>query len=122
MSNLPDLLPEEVISRARNLSSTLLSDALNGSTAMNFNIQPVKSGMKFVGTAITVEVPPGDNLFLHHAIYSGKSGYVIICDGKSHTENAYLGELMTQSADAIGLDGIVIDGLVRDKVELFKLD
>ncbi|WP_138418170.1 RraA family protein [Aquibacillus sediminis] len=122
MNKLPNLLPNDVISRAKELSSTLLADALNGTTTMDYNIKPVKSGMSFVGTALTVDVAPGDNLFLHHAIYSGESGYVIVCDGKSHTDRAYLGELMAHSAHAIGLDGIVIDGLVRDRNELSALD
>ncbi|TFJ91225.1 RraA family protein [Lentibacillus salicampi] len=116
------LLSEDVINRARALSSTLLADALSGITTMDFQIKPVKNGMKMVGTAITVDVAPGDNLYLHHAIYSVEEGYVIVCDGKDHKANAYLGELMAHSADAIGLEGIVIDGLVRDKEELENLN
>lgn len=116
------LLSENIINRANTLSSTLLADALNGTNAMDHEIKPVKKGLKMVGTAMTVDVAPGDNLYLHHAIYSGENGYVIVCDGKNHKENAYLGELMVYSADALGLEGIVIDGLVRDKVELEKMN
>lgn len=46
-----------------------LSDAMGSLGAMCFNIKPVKTGMKAAGTALTVKVKPGDNLFLHQAIY-----------------------------------------------------
>ncbi|MED3825517.1 hypothetical protein P4561_17735 [Priestia flexa] len=34
-----------------------------------------------------------------------------MADGKGHVENAYLGELMAKAAKAVGIEGIVIDGL-----------
>ncbi|MBO1514905.1 RraA family protein [Metabacillus bambusae] len=118
----PALLPEEVIQRAKRLNTTLLSDAMGCTGAMDYKIKPVAAGMRVVGTAMTVNMRPGDNLFLHQAIYSGEEGYVIVADGKGHTENAYLGELMAGAAKAVGLEGIIIDGLVRDKEALSELN
>ncbi|GAF14209.1 dimethylmenaquinone methyltransferase family protein [Bacillus sp. JCM 19046] len=74
-----------------------------------------------IGAAVTVSMKPGDNLFLHEAIYGGAPGYVLIADGKGHTKNAYMGELMAAAAEALGLEGIVIDGLVRDRSDLQAL-
>ncbi|RXT03927.1 RraA family protein [Ammoniphilus sp. CFH 90114] len=122
MISLPALLSEVIIERATKLNTTLLSDALGCTGSMDYKIKPVASGMRIVGTVMTVSLRPGDNLFLHQAIYSGKEGYVLVADGKGHTSNAYLGELMAGSAKAIGLEGIVIDGLVRDKVALSELN
>ncbi|PAD39192.1 RraA family protein [Terribacillus sp. 7520-G] len=116
------LLPDEVIELAKNLNTTLLADVMGCTGAMDYRIKPVSSGMGIVGTAMTVSLRPGDNLFLHQAIYSAKKGYVLVVDGKGHTNNAYLGELMAGSAKAIGVEGIVIDGLVRDKKALEELD
>jgi 4-hydroxy-4-methyl-2-oxoglutarate aldolase len=115
---LPELLNDEIIHRAKRLNSTLLSDAMGCTGAMDYKIKPVSPGLRLVGTAITVSLKAGDNLFLHKAIYSGKKGYVLIADGKGHLENAYLGELMAAAAKAVGIEGIVIDGLVRDKATL----
>ncbi|QBP42717.1 RraA family protein [Paenisporosarcina antarctica] len=121
MNQLPILLSEELIKRAENLTSTLLSDAMGCTGSMDYKIKPVVSKARIVGTALTVSMRPGDNLFLHQAIHSGSKGYVLIADGKDHKENAYLGELMAAAAKVVGLEGIVIDGLVRDKVNLEEL-
>jgi 4-hydroxy-4-methyl-2-oxoglutarate aldolase len=121
MSNLPELLSDGFIERAKRLNSTLLSDVMGCTGSMDYKIKPVEDGMNVVGTAVTVTMKPGDNLFLHQAIHSGQKGYVLVADGKGHTQNAYLGELMAGAAKARGLEGIVIDGLVRDKKALAEL-
>ncbi|RAS82724.1 S-adenosylmethionine--2-demethylmenaquinone methyltransferase [Priestia endophytica] len=118
MSKLAPLLSMDIIERAESLNTTLISDAMGCTGSMDYKIKPVASGMKVVGTALTVSLRPGDNLFLHQAIYDGKEGYVLVADGKGHTTNAYLGELMAGAAKAIGIEGIIIDGLVRDKETL----
>jgi len=115
MSNLAELLSKEITKRARALNTTLISDVMGCTGSMDYKVKPVVSTMKVVGTALTVEMRSGDNLFLHQGIYCGGEGYVLVADGKGHTQNAYLGELMAGAAKAIGLEGIVIDGLVRDK-------
>ncbi|MCL7748840.1 RraA family protein [Halalkalibacter alkaliphilus] len=122
MSNLPPLLLKNTVERAKRLNTTLLSDAMECTGSMNYKIKPVTNRVKVVGTALTVSLRPGDNLFLHQAIHLGEEGYVIVADGKGHTENAYLGELMAFAAKARGLEGIIIDGLVRDKDILSQLD
>ncbi len=112
---------KDLIARAKKLNSTLLSDVMGCTGAMDHQIKPVAKGMNVVGTAFTVSLRPGDNLFLHQAIYSAKEGDVLIVDGKDHKGHAYLGELMAHSAKAVGIEGIVIDGLVRDKLALEEL-
>lgn len=121
MYDKENLLPIEWVDRAKNLNTTLLSDAMGCRGSMDYRIKPISSGMKIIGTAATLSLRPGDNLFLHHAIYTGKEGFILVVDGKGHTENAYLGELMALAAKAVGLNGIVIDGLVRDKQALEEL-
>lgn len=115
------LITEGLIERARKLSSTLLSDAMGCTGALDYTIKPVAKGMKTAGTALTVKMRAGDNLFLHKGITIGEKGYVLIADGKGHTGNAYLGELMAEAAKANGLEGIVIDGAVRDQDSLAEL-
>ncbi|PYF01969.1 RraA family protein [Ureibacillus chungkukjangi] len=121
MSYTAPLLTKEVILRAKKLNSTLISDALGCTGSMDYKVKPVSWGMKVVGTALTVDLRAGDNLFLHQGIYCGGEGYVLVADGKGHTENAYLGELMAGAAKAVGLEGIVIDGLVRDREMLNEI-
>ncbi|MDQ0880564.1 RraA family protein [Peribacillus sp. V2I11] len=122
-SSKPPLLPKSIIERAKKLNTTLIADALYDSDTgvMDYKVKPVSSGMKVIGTAMTVDMIAGDNLILHHAIYAGSEGYVLIADGKGHKGNAYLGELMAGAAHAVGLEGIIIDGFVRDKEALCEL-
>lgn len=121
VSYTEQLLSQEIIERAKKLNTTVISDALGRTGSMDYKVKPVSSGMKVIGTALTVDLRAGDNLFLHQGIYCGGEGYVLVADGKGHTENAYLGELMAGAAKAIGLEGIVIDGLVRDKEMLSEI-
>ncbi|TVY08005.1 RraA family protein [Paenibacillus cremeus] len=116
------LLPEEWIIRARRLSTSLFCDVMGRTGAMDYSIKPVATGMKVVGTALTVDLRPGDNLFLHKAINVGQKGYVLVADGKGHVANAYLGELMAEAAQKLGLEGIIIDGATRDKEALIELN
>lgn len=120
-NKLPELLPNHIIQRVMKLNTTLLSDAMDGTGGMDYRIKPVAKDTKFVGTAVTVELSPADNLFLHKAIYSGKEGYVLVVDGQGVMSHAYLGELMTKAAKAVGIKGIVIDGAIRDKEVLEEL-
>lgn len=117
----PPLLTNDVIERARQLSTTLLSDVMGCFGAMDYTIKSVSPGMKIFGTAITVSVRPGDNLFFHKALYSAQKGYVLVVDGKGHTKNAPFGEIMATAATAIGVEGIVLDGVARDRAALINL-
>lgn len=123
---LPELLPDAIIERALKLGTAQLCDGLKDlgvpqDGCMNASIMPVDGTMHFVGTAYTVETSNGDNLPLHVAIYQGKPGYVLVVDGKACTERAYMGDLMTSAAQAVGLSGIVVDGYVRDKNTLSEM-
>jgi 4-hydroxy-4-methyl-2-oxoglutarate aldolase len=116
--SLPDLYDQQIVERAKQLSSSLLSDVMGRTGAMDSNIKPVTKGKQVVGVAVTVDLEPGDNLYLHEAIYLSRPGYVIVADGKDHKQNAYLGELMASAAELVGVEGIIIDGLVRDRSNL----
>jgi 4-hydroxy-4-methyl-2-oxoglutarate aldolase len=123
---LPDLIPEELLERAKKLGSAQLCDGMeklkierNG--CMDASLMPLDNNKILVGTACTVDTEDGDNFPIHIAIYSAKPGYVMVVAGKGYTERAYMGDLMGSAAEAIGLNGIIVDGYVRDKVGLSAL-
>ena len=116
---LPDLLPEDVIRRAGKLEPALISDGMKGSDipgegTMEAAIMPVDPSMKVVGTAITVDTCNGDNFPIHYATYTTPPGYVMVINGNQFTRKAYLGDLIVGAAKAVGFQGIVIDGYIRD--------
>lgn len=123
---LPELIPEEFLERALNLSSALLCDGmielgLIKDGAMDYSIMPVDDSLKMAGTAATVETEEGDNYAVNAGIYKSRPGYVLVVDGKANTERAYIGDLMARTAKVKGFKGIVIDGLVRDKIDIKKI-
>lgn len=123
---LPPLVDSSLVERAARLSTAALCDGMKGlgierDGCMDAAIMPVDESMRMVGTAATVETAVGDNFPIHVAIYQCKPGYVLLVDGKAYTERAYLGDLMGGSAKAVGIEGVVIDGFVRDKVGLKEI-
>lgn len=117
----PKKIPDNLIERARKLSPSLLADAMGSFGTMSYCIKPIKPGMRVLGTAITVKVKPGDNLFLHKAIYLASKGYVIVLDSNEHKTCASWGSMMSLGAIAMGVEGIVLDGAVRDLSEIREL-
>jgi regulator of RNase E activity RraA len=122
-----ELISQSLLDRAAKLGTAQLCDGMVGlgitrEGCLDTAILPVSDTMTMVGTAYTVETKEGDNFPIHVAIYQSKPGYVLIVDGKGYTDRAYLGDLLVNAAEAIGIVGIVIDGCVRDKIGLQKLD
>ncbi|WP_252312206.1 RraA family protein [Sinobaca sp. H24] len=108
----------KIMTRMKKIGSSVFADVMEMSNVMHYEMKPVNFSKPLVGRARTVDLPPGDNLFLHHAIYQAEPGEVLIVDGKGFTSAAYLGELMAGAAEALHIQGIVIDGFVRDHREL----
>lgn len=110
------------LDRLANLSSSLVADASNLKNVMDYRIKPVNFKRPLVGIARTVDVYNGDNLFVHYAIYEASAGEILVVSAKGYTGGATIGELMAGVAEKIGIKGIIIDGLVRDKSSLEALD
>ena len=123
---LPELISQDIIERVSKLNTAQLCDGMNSlgiprNGCMDAAMMPVDASMRMIGTACTVETENGDNFPIHVAIYQGKPGYVLIVDGKAYTERAYVGDLMVGAAKAIGFNGMVINGCVRDQEGLKEL-
>ena len=123
---LPPFVDSSLVERAARLSTAALCDGMKNlgierDGCMDAAIMPVDESMRMIGTAATVETAVGDNFPIHVAIYQCKPGYVLLVDGKAYTERAYLGDLMGGSAKAIGIEGVVVDGFVRDRVGLKEI-
>ena len=119
-----------LIRRAQKLSVSLLLDGakaagvtLPGGGCLPPVIQPLDRRHKMVSTALTVKTQPGDNRPIHLAIYGTQQpGYALVIDGCAHDGCAYMGDLMIGACKALGFDGVVIDGRVRDWDGLMQLD
>lgn len=107
-------LDPEVIRQAGQFPSSILADVAGRRGGLSGRITPLSPQMRVAGSAITVEVRPGDNLMIHVALAIAQPGDVIVVDGKGDLSSALMGEIMSQQAMALGIAGVVIDGAVRD--------
>ena len=97
-----------------------VGDCLGRAAAMDARIKSLAAGMKIVGPALTVRVPPTDNLMIHKALTLIQPGDVLVIEGGGNHSWALLGFLMVSTAQKLGVAGIVADGCVRDAQEIRK--
>lgn len=99
---------------AKNISASTIHEAAGKIGALPAAIKPLDIDVGVCGPAFTVKGAPGDNLWLHYALAEAKPGDVLVADMGGLYEAGYWGEVMTVSALAQGLAGLVINGCVRD--------
>ena len=114
----PDPLPEAIVRHAGGLSASLLCDAQLGFGAMDHRIKPVACGTRLLGSAFTVNLKVGSGTAVIAAVALAGKGHVLVISGKGNSENAVLGDLLVHTAIRSGVEGIVVDGVVRDVEEL----
>lgn len=109
------------IAELRKFTVCQLADALGPSYSVETSILPIASHFRICGPALTVECASGDNLTVHHALHLAQPGDVLLVGGSPDSDGALWGELMSISAQAKGLAGTIVDGPVRDPVEIREL-
>jgi len=112
----------DLMARAAALSSATVHEAGGKIGVMPPAIKPVHPHFRICGPALTVHSPPGDNLWLHYAIYAAQPGDVLVVHCQAAYDHGYWGEVMSTAAKARKLGGLVIDGGVRDFTLLGEVD
>lgn len=108
--------PEAIASDMTELAAAPVAnvdDAMNRLFAMDSGIRPLNRH-RVGGVAKTVQVPDGDNLFVHAAMDMLAEGDVLVIKGGTRTDRALLGELMLNYLATKKIQGVIVDGLVRD--------
>ena len=96
------------------LESTYITDAMNRFGGMDVNIRPADPTMRCAGPAITVRVPPGDNLMVYAAFEVAQPGDVVVIESRGYTQVAQWGDLTSMIGKGLRLAGAVMDGSLRD--------
>lgn len=102
------------LQRLRKLGTATVYEAQGQRGSIASEIRPLEPAMKLVGTALTVNTTPGDNLMLHQAVLMARPGDVLVVDAKGFTDAGPWGDVLTLAAQQAGIAGLVIDGSVRD--------
>jgi 3-hexulose-6-phosphate synthase/6-phospho-3-hexuloisomerase len=113
-------LEEEMVAIFREVSTSNISDGMHRKGAMR-DIFPINKGKKMVGTAITVQTFPGDWAKPVEAIdLAGPGNVIVVYNGSRHI--APWGGLATLSCKVKGIEGVIVDGAVRDVEEIRALN
>jgi 3-hexulose-6-phosphate synthase/6-phospho-3-hexuloisomerase len=109
-------LEEEIVTIFHEVSAPNISDAMHRKGAMR-DIHPINQGTKIVGRAITVQTFAGDWAKPVEAIdLAGPGNVLVIYNGSNNI--APWGGLATLSCKNKCIEGVVVDGAVRDVDEI----
>lgn len=107
----------ELIKAFAALSPNELSDVLELSCVMRYEIHPLWPGMpRVAGPAFTIRTGKHDNLMFHASIYLAQPGDVVVVEA-GDDEMAVAGGNVCAIAQRNGVAALVVDGVIRDVVE-----
>ena len=102
------------------VSSPNVADAMHKKGAMK-DLRPLRTGYHMVGKAVTVRTSDGDWAKAVEAIDAAGKGDVLVMDA-AQGYTAVWGELASWSAKLKGIEGVVIDGAIRDVDDIAAMD
>lgn len=118
-----DRVAAEVCAAARTVSVADLHEALGpieGRQAMmSPAMRPLVPRLRIAGPAVTAFCAPGDNLMMHRALYLAREGDVLVVQAPD--SGAQWGDVAGRYAIRKGLQGIVVEGYIRDTDELAEM-
>lgn len=120
--NLPD---SALVERFKKLPAANVADTMGRSCALSSQIRLIGNPKETImcGAALTVKARPGDNLMLHKALDMAGEGDVIIVSNEGDRTQSLMGEIMAVYAHHCrNVEGIVLDGPIRDIEELSQMD
>jgi len=95
-----------------------VSDALDKGGGMDHEMRPWSANARMAGPAFTVQVHTADILMVSKALAECPAGHVLVIDGHGEKNTALWGGLTTMSAWRKGLAGVVVDGAIRDLLDI----
>ncbi|UCB44876.1 MAG: 4-carboxy-4-hydroxy-2-oxoadipate aldolase/oxaloacetate decarboxylase [Spirochaetota bacterium] len=113
---------KDLIEQFSKLSSATVYEASGKQGYINSAIKPIDKEMKVCGPAFTVQCAPRDNLMLHKALQIANAGDILVVDAGDAHEYGYWGALMVESAISRGIGGLVINGCIRDSLEIIEMN
>ncbi|MEF8832239.1 MAG: 3-hexulose-6-phosphate synthase [Candidatus Thermoplasmatota archaeon] len=113
--------PAEIREVFRDVSTPNISDAMHREPCMKGIKSLTTTGKKIVGKALTVKTVDGDWAKPVEAIDEATEDQIIVIDADAG-KTAVWGELASWSCQQKGIQGVVIDGAVRDVGDIREID
>lgn len=108
------------LSEWKKIPTAIIGDSVNRQNVMASNISPIGLA-NMAGQAQTVSVIAGDNGAIHAIMEMISVGDILVIDGGGYLERALWGGILNTRAIKSKFGGVVIDGAVRDILELKEM-